>query len=137
MRGFFYDPRPAALRNIAWTFAAMTILLLGVVTYTALSSTVITVKLGKVPKEVNFRLALVGDSSRPGSAGGLKVLFLETTDTTEDVFIPTGSTVLAGKAGGVVTLHNDTARAQPLVATTRLLSTGGILFRIKEAVNVP
>ena len=45
--------------------------------------------------------------------------------------------VVAGRAGGMVTIINTTSRAQPLVATTRLLSSNGILFRITKSVVVP
>lgn len=40
-------------------------------------------------------------------------------------------------ATGTVTLKNDTGADQPLVATTRLLSTEGVLFRTQEHVVVP
>jgi hypothetical protein len=41
------------------------------------------------------------------------------------------------KAGGEVIIYNKTSKDQPLVATTRLLSSGGILFRLDEGVTVP
>lgn len=41
------------------------------------------------------------------------------------------------KAGGTVTLINNSSRTQPLVATTRLLSSGGVLFRLDKGVTVP
>lgn len=40
-------------------------------------------------------------------------------------------------ATGTVTLKNETGADQPLVVTTRLLSDGGILFRIQESTVVP
>lgn len=40
-------------------------------------------------------------------------------------------------AQGTVRLENETNADQPLVATTRLLSDGGILFRTQEFVTVP
>ena len=42
-----------------------------------------------------------------------------------------------GVAKGTVTLHNDSAFDQPLIATTRLLTPDGIIFRIKDRVLVP
>jgi hypothetical protein len=38
---------------------------------------------------------------------------------------------------GVATLFNDSGVSQPLVATTRLLTADGILFRLKKGVTVP
>lgn len=40
-------------------------------------------------------------------------------------------------AVGTVTIKNETGSDQPLVATTRLLSDGGILFRTQDRVVVP
>jgi len=48
-----------------------------------------------------------------------------------------GSTLVEGTAGGGVTLMNDSGTSQPLVATTRLLSEDGVLFRLEEGVTVP
>ncbi|MBU0531426.1 MAG: hypothetical protein ABIG32_02540 [Candidatus Uhrbacteria bacterium] len=48
-----------------------------------------------------------------------------------------GATEVPGKAGGMVTLYNTSNSPQPLVATTRLLSPEGVLYRIDEAVTVP
>jgi len=48
-----------------------------------------------------------------------------------------GAAASEAKAGGLVTLINETGSDQALVATTRLLSQDGVLFRIDEAVNVP
>ena len=42
-----------------------------------------------------------------------------------------------GTLTGTVTLINNSSRNQPLVATTRLLSVDGKLFRLKEMVNIP
>jgi type IV pilus assembly protein PilM len=42
-----------------------------------------------------------------------------------------------GKAAGTIDLINTTRNAQTLVATTRLLSEGGILFRLDDRVLVP
>ena len=41
------------------------------------------------------------------------------------------------KASGTVTIYNQNSSAQPLVATTRLLSEEGVLFRTKGTVAVP
>jgi|GEM_PF-1252381 hypothetical protein len=40
-------------------------------------------------------------------------------------------------AHGNVTIYNNTNRAQPLVAKTRFLSDGGVLFRIRKDIIVP
>ncbi len=54
-------------------------------------------------------------------------------------FTPQGdSTVeIPGVATGTVTIVNDMSFDQPLVATTRLLTPEGVLFRLVDAVRVP
>lgn len=54
-------------------------------------------------------------------------------------FTPTGRKILTSqKAHGVITIYNDySSQPQPLVATTRFLSSGGKLFRLVNAVTVP
>ncbi|PIW36416.1 MAG: hypothetical protein COW24_05500, partial [Candidatus Kerfeldbacteria bacterium CG15_BIG_FIL_POST_REV_8_21_14_020_45_12] len=47
------------------------------------------------------------------------------------------STVTSGKAVGTVNLVNNYTSDQPLVETTRLLSSEGVLFRTTETVTVP
>lgn len=53
--------------------------------------------------------------------------------TSEDVSTGETSSIVTG----TVTLINKYNKNQPLVATTRLLSSDGKLFRLKEAVNIP
>ena len=48
-----------------------------------------------------------------------------------------GATAREGKAGGMVTLINETANNQQLIATTRVLSEEGVLFRLDAGVTVP
>ena len=92
------------LRNIAITFIVLTAILLSIVGYVALSKARIIVQLGSVEKEISFRLTLAEDIfGRERPAGALPVLFLETTESASDTFVPTGSGERAGKAGGVVT----------------------------------
>ncbi len=53
-------------------------------------------------------------------------------------FIPEeGATAKEQNAKGIVTLINETNSNQQLVATTRLLSEEGVLFRLEEGVTVP
>lgn len=58
--------------------------------------------------------------------------------STEKIYETSGEEVLGGaEVTGVVTLTNKSAKAQPLVVKTRLLSPDGKLFRLKEGVNIP
>lgn len=130
--------RHRAFRNIAITFAVLTVLLLIVVAYTAYTSAVIKVKLDDVVKDVSFRVALTEERiDHPLEQQAVKATFLESTETASGTFTPEQTGERTGKAGGTVTLHNETDRSQPLVATTRLLTADGVLFRLKQAVRVP
>lgn len=126
------------LRNIATTFGVLTLILFAFVAYVALSRAEVVITIGTVPKETSFRLTLaetvLGETIPEGAESAT---FIEITDSAEKVFSPTGDSAPGGKAGGIVTIHNNTSRAQPLVATTRLLGPDNILFRIKDAVRVP
>ncbi len=48
-----------------------------------------------------------------------------------------GGTEVSAVATGEVTIINNYSRAQPLIKTTRLLTTDGKLFRIDKTINVP
>lgn len=52
-------------------------------------------------------------------------------------FTVSGSEVIGEEVSGTMTVYNKYVKNQPLVATTRLLSSSGILFRLKNSVNVP
>lgn len=130
--------RTSVLKKIAATFIIMTVALFALVAYVALSRATIRVRLGGVEREATFRLTLAEDAfGRPRPAGALSAAFLETTGSAEGAFVPSGAAERSGKAGGIVSIQNSTDRPQPLVATTRLLTPEGILFRITEAVRVP
>src|SRR3989338_2595118 len=54
-------------------------------------------------------------------------------------FTPTGtsSKTVEDISTGTVKIYNNLSFAQALVATTRLLSQEGVLFRLKSAVTIP
>lgn len=121
-------------RSIAITFGALTIVLAAFIGYVAYSRAVVTVTLAPVSQTVSFRVTLA--ETPTSSTIGTK--FLETTVTVTDSFSPTGSAGATDQQmGGLVTIHNTSNRPQPLVATTRLLSSGKDLYRLQEGVTVP
>ncbi len=64
--------------------------------------------------------------------------FVTTTVIThEKLFSPEGTKTENAPAEGTVTLINETDIPQGLIATTRVLSKEGVLFRLKEGVSVP
>ncbi|MFA7286454.1 MAG: hypothetical protein WC052_02225 [Patescibacteria group bacterium] len=134
----FLPDRTRALRNIAITFVLLTVVLLGFVVYTALSRARIQVTLTPIQKDVSFQIPL--QENVIGAAvpsGSVAATFFESTATMSDTFTVSTPTQLSEYAGGVVNIHNEANRDQPLVATTRFLGPSGELFRLVEAVRVP
>lgn len=90
-------------------------------------------------KAVSLDLTADATASAPNSAGNVLPANLEqvTKDLTED-FDSTGSKEGGSKAAGQVVIYNEFSSAdQPLVATTRLETSDGKIFRITKNVVVP
>lgn len=99
-----------------------------VVLYVAFSKTIITVTLAAVPATISFH-------STPEELGiTVTTLPIDETFTFTDY---ESSSDEAAIARGTVTLVNEYTVDQPLVRTTRLLSTEGVLFHTDETVTVP
>lgn len=118
---------------IALTFLCLTVLLFGAVIFMSSKRAVITIETKATPIDINNDI-VVGDGieNQPVAA-----IVTTTIMSVQQEFSPTGNKEEPGVATGMVTLHNETSSAQPLVATTRLLTDGGILFRLKKGVTVP
>lgn len=123
-------------QKIAIVFVVLSFLLLLAVLYLSISQATISVT--PVPKVVSTT-APVELTPTPAGVGQAAGVVVEQTVTKAKTFtLPSeGGTAVDTKAGVKVTLINDTGSAQALVATTRLLSKEGVLFRIDEAVNIP
>ena len=123
-------------RRIAVTFIAVTFLTLAVVVYLSFSRATIHI----IPEARVVSTTLVVD------VVGTPVEETDVVGTVvSNIFEQASESVLSNdsvksvdaKAGGVVTIFNNSSGSQPLVATTRLLSPEGILFRIDDGVTVP
>jgi hypothetical protein len=123
-------------QKIAIAFVILSFILLLFVLYLSVSSAVINIT--PVPQVVstNVTVDVVPSATLEGQISGYVV---NKIFTQSDVYyLPEqGSTPVEEKAGGIVTLINETTNDQPLIATTRLLSEEGVLFRIDESVTVP
>lgn len=122
-------------KRIAFTFIGLTLVLLGVVIAATLSRAVVTVSVKPVAVRAEVKVAVAADAKTSETVPGLIV---GTTVSGQSTAYPAGSgTVVKGKATGLVLLVNKRATPQSLVATTRLLTKDGILFRLKKSVTVP
>lgn len=125
-------------RKIAVTFVVLTVLLAAAVVYFSLVSVKIVIYPNKERTTADFTARVVnegagataGEASVPGRVAGVQL-------TVTDTFPATGKQTENVTVGGTVTVINNSSRNQPLVATTRLLSPNGELFRIRNTVQVP
>ncbi|PIQ67366.1 hypothetical protein COY25_04720 [Candidatus Uhrbacteria bacterium CG_4_10_14_0_2_um_filter_41_7] len=123
-------------QKAAIVFVIVSLLLLLAVLYLSVSKATITV----VPNSVLVSATSpVEITENPLGSGQVKGFVYSDTYTKARTFtLPKeGATIKEGKAGGMVTLINETDSDQPLVATTRVLSKEGVLFRLDEATTVP
>lgn len=118
-------------RRIIFTFIFLVLVIIGVLIYISSIQAKILVTPKRNLQNVEF-LTEVGKAEKaiPGS-------LLERLVEKEMAFEATGEKKVQDKASGEVIIYNQSDFPQALVATTRLLSSQGILFRLKNAVNVP
>lgn len=125
-------------RKLAAGFVFLTVVLVAVVLYFTFSKMKITI----IPTQEKITESLIidvidqsGDVSAGQGiiAGAVKQVPVEETKT----FTSSGKEVLGEEVVGQVTIINNYIKNQPLVASTRLLSADGKLFRLKDTVNVP
>lgn len=117
---------------VALSFLCLTVLLLGIIGFMSSKRATITITTKEDPIDVESTVT-VGDKGPLGIGGTVTTTII----TLEQTFSPTGSKKEPALATGRVTLHNETNAPQSLVATTRLLTPDGVLFRLKDAVVVP
>ena len=116
---------------VALSFLFLTIALLAVIVFMSSKRATITVITKPDPVEVNSTLEI--NNKDEGGNGQI----VTTEVSLQKTFKPESTKEEVSVAIGFVTLHNEKDFAQPLVATTRLLSPDGILFRLKSRVTVP
>ena len=128
-------PSVRLYRRIAAVFLVITVVVLAIVLYLATMRANVLVRTQDeaVSREFVARVATEPQDSEdiPGA------LFTATLEETRTFQVEGEGDEIPAKAHGIVTIHNESASSQPLVATTRLLSEDGVLFRIVEGVTVP
>ncbi len=127
--------RPAQIkrqwRTIATAFVAVALALAGLIAYLSFNRTTITVSLRAVSRDITFSLPLAEVTNETPRLIATDVTVSETFDELTTV------TMVDDFATGTVTIHNEYSTSQPLVETTRLLSSDGVLFRTQRSVTVP
>lgn len=114
--------------KIVSAFVAMSIILIGCIVYFSFTKTVITLTVAPHTVDGSFTVNLADVDGK---------MFLTDVTSSETLSTFTTSTQQPAKAAGTVTIVNRYSQSQRLIATTRLLSSEGILFRTTESVTVP
>jgi hypothetical protein len=130
-------PKPPlrVYRRIGIGFICLTVILLLLAMYVALSKATIVVepdvKSVSADLLVNVKEKDLKDGDILGKIGMVSV-------SRETTFPSSGDgEEIPAKAQGSAVVYNKSSKNQPLIATTRFLSTSGILFRLKKDIMVP
>ncbi len=128
-----YDQPVRVYKIIALSFLAITAILFGLILFLSSKRAVITVEASSSPVDTKTSI-VVADAPTANQVQG-KIMIVTSTESKK--FSPTGSKEEEGTSGGTVTLTNETSADRSLVATTRLLSPEGVLFRLVDRVSIP
>lgn len=124
--------------RIAFTFVALTLILAAAVLYFGLAKLTIVI----IPAQEKITDSSTAEViSRTGGVelapGQIYGVVKQAPVEQLREFSAGGKETLGQEVSGKVTINNNYIKNQPLVATTRLLSSDNKLFRLKNTVNVP
>ncbi|MCK9438856.1 MAG: hypothetical protein WCY43_00090 [Patescibacteria group bacterium] len=124
-------------KKIVYRFLFLTLILLLVVSYLSFVKLDITINTEKnnIDGSLNFYAYSNGEKINLDRAIKASITKVEIEE--KGVFKSSGEKDTGGEIVGRVKIINNYSKNQPLVATTRLLSSDDKLFRIKETVNIP
>lgn len=132
------SPKINLYRKIAFSFIVLTVALLAVVFY--FSFVKLDIVLISAQERVSDSLTFNIHNSQEGSlssnndfAGAVEQIEIADSNT----YSASGAEKIGEEVTGKVLIVNSYIKNQPLVATTRLLSADGKLFRIKNTTDVP
>ena len=132
------DLRPSVktgmYRKIVVGFVALALIVGAFVMYVAYARATVTVHPRRADVSTERVLTV---AATPGGGDEIPGELYEVTVAGERSGVPSEATVSDGIATGFATLINESNDAQTLVATTRLLTPEGVLFRLKSRVDVP
>jgi len=129
-------PRKVNLyRRLAMTFLGATVVVVGIIAFFTFQQANIKVAQDAIPVAASFS-AEISESSTTSTLN-FRGLVVAVTTSTESLYRPSTTIDKPGKAHGKLTVRNNGGSPQSLVATTRFLSEGGVLFRAVNAVSIP
>jgi len=130
------NPSLRLYRSLAGGFIAVVALMLIVVVLLSTTKAIVRVTPKIRTVETSFLFDVVKEAAAEGQILGTVVE--QTFEQAKTFPIISGEAKeILDKSGGTVVIFNKSSKTQPLVATTRLLSSGGVLFRLDKGVTVP
>jgi len=125
-------------RNIVIFFIIAVLGIISLVAYYSMSSLTIRVKLKqeKISDKISVDI-IDNDESIADTDFKIKGIIEQFEANKKEKFAATGEKIVGEEVSGTVKIINNYIQNQPLVATTRLLTPDGTLFRTKNTVNVP
>ncbi len=129
-------------RRISLAFFGITIVVAGVIAFFTFQRGTIVITQEPIPVAATFPVtitdaSLVSTSTAAVAPDTFQGIILSVTTSTSITVSPQTTTDKPGKSHGVVTIYNQGKTVQSLVATTRFLSDGGVLFRLIKSVTAP
>ena len=115
-------------------FLVLVFILLLTIGYVSFAKAIVTVTARATPVEAEIRVDVRMNPAQGEVEGEVKSIILEGESIEE---ISGEVQEVSGVATGTVKIISEITRPQTLVATTRLLSADGVLFRLKKRVTVP
>ncbi|USN53168.1 MAG: baseplate J/gp47 family protein [Candidatus Nomurabacteria bacterium] len=133
---------PKSYARAAIIFIFIVLIAGGGVLYLSLSRTIVTITPRQQEYSVTVPVAVREDEIAEGGERSdnstIQGMILTATRTRQGTFTSLGEgSSVADTATGRVTIYNNWNQTQPLAATTRFLTEDGVLFRLKERVDVP
>ncbi len=123
--------------KIAWGGLAIAVAVAAVVLASVSGSATVSVKLKTESTSERITLRVLSKASADTTAPNVVGDIVDSVGSAKATKTIVAGASLPGRAHGEVTLINTSAHSQPLVATTRIVSANGVLFRLSRAVTVP
>ena len=128
----------AVYKRIAVTFVVLAVLSLAAVAYVSFVRLDIAVVPTQQPVEAAASFKAFDRPADYQLPAGSTLGMVRTMEVETSQSVPvTGAKVTGAEVSGTVTIINNYNKAQPLVATTRLLTPNSQILRLKDSVTVP
>lgn len=125
-------------RRIAFSFAALTVILAAAALYFGLAKVTLVIIPAQEKIIDSLAVGIVDQANNSVmSQGEIQGVVRQAPVELSRIFTASGKEVLGEEVTGKVAIINNYVKNQPLVATTRLLSSDQKLFRLKKTVNAP